>query len=193
MNKDTTGRFYSENAKIYAAETKAVGPRLDEFMERLPGGAAILELGCGAGGDSAAMIARGFKVTPSDGTPEMVAIASGRLGIPVLLLRFEQIEAVAAYDGVWANASLLHVPRSELRDVLERVRRALRPQGLFFASYKTGGEEGLDSHGRYFNRPDPEWLRETYRAAGWHNTEILEGEGGGYGGEHSRWLSVFAR
>ena len=61
---------------------------------------------------------RGFDVAPTDGSPEMAAIASRRLGRPVATLLFHDLDAVEAYDGVWANACLLHVPRAELAQVL---------------------------------------------------------------------------
>ena len=54
---------------------------------------------------------RGFDVTPTDGSPEMAEVASRRLGRPVGTLLFHDLDEVEAYDGVWANACLLHVPR----------------------------------------------------------------------------------
>ena len=90
----------------------------------LPPGAAILELGCGAGGDSAEMLARGFDVSPTDGSPEMAEVASRRLGRAVATLLFHDLDKLEAYDGVWANACLLHVPRDELAPILARIWRA---------------------------------------------------------------------
>ena len=68
----------------------------------------------------------------------------------------------AAYDGVWASACLLHVPRDELAGVLARIHRALKPEGLFYASYKVGHGDGRDSFGRYYNYPPRSgWMRPT--------------------------------
>ena len=50
--------------------------------------------------------------------------------------------------------------------ILARIRRALKPDGLFYASYKIGHDDGRDSIGRYYNYPSPEWLEATYAAAG---------------------------
>jgi predicted TPR repeat methyltransferase len=63
----------------------------------------------------------------------------------------------------------LHVPRNELAGILSRIHRALKPEGVFYASYKMGDHEGRDSLGRYYNYASPEWLEATYAASGsWH-------------------------
>lgn len=163
---DDTLRFYRRNAEAYAGWVKAPSTRLKGFLALLPAGGSILELGCGAGNHSAQMLAAGYSVRPTDGSPEMAGIASRRLDRPVDTLRFEELEAQDAYDGVWASACLLHVPREELTSILARVRRALKRQGIFYASFKLGAGEGRDSLGRYYNYPSPEWLEATYAAAG---------------------------
>jgi SAM-dependent methyltransferase len=132
----------------------------------LPEGGTILELGCGAGSHAAEMLARGFVLRATDGSPEMAEIASRRLNHPVATMRFDELEEKEAFDGVWASACLLHVPRDELAGILARIHRALKPNGLFYASYKVGHGDGRDSLGRYYNYPPPEWLDKTYAAAG---------------------------
>ena len=112
------------------------------------------------------MLARGFDVRPTDGSPEMAAVASKHLGRTVETLLFHDLDEVEAYDGVWANACLLHVPRTELADVLARIWRALKPAGYFFASYKEGDGDGRDTLNRYYNYPSQDWLRATYADAG---------------------------
>jgi len=113
---EDTLRFYGSNAQAYAGrEITSRQVRLSRFLVLLSPGAAILELGCGAGGDTAEMLARGFDVSPTDGSPEMAEVASRRLGRPVATLLFHDLDKVEAYDGVWANACLLHVPGLSLR------------------------------------------------------------------------------
>jgi SAM-dependent methyltransferase len=119
-----------------------------------------------AGNHAAKMLAAGFKVHATDGSPEMAEIASQHLGHPVQPMLFHELDARAAYDGVWASACLLHVPRDELAGILTGIHRALKPAGLFYASYKIGGADGRDSLGRYYNYPSPQWLVETYAASG---------------------------
>ena len=166
----------------------------DGFLALLPPGAAILELGCGAGGDTAEMLARGFDVSPTDGSPEMAEVASRRLGRPVETLLFHDLDAVEAYDGVWANACLLHVPRDELAHVLALIWRALKAGGAFYASYKTGDADGRDTLNRYYNYPSPDWLRATYAEAGnWSALSIETGEVRGFDDKMAPMLFVVAR
>ena len=193
MDEETL-QFYRSNAQAYAEREITKHTRLARFLELLPAGAIILELGCGAGADSAAMLARGFDVRPTDGSAEMAAVASQRLGRPVGTLLFHDLDEVEAYDGVWANACLLHVPREQLADVLALIRRALRPEGMFYASYKTGDADGRDTLDRYYNYPSPDWLRATYAQAGsWSSLSIESGEVRGFDDKQAEMLFVVAR
>ncbi len=163
---DDTLQFYRRNAGPYADWAKAPSTRLVDFLAQLPPGGSILELGCGAGNHSAEMLSRGFRVRVTDGSPEMAEIAARRLNHPVEAMLFHELDEHEAYDGVWASACLLHVPRDELAGILTRIHRALKPDGLFYASYKVGEGDGRDSLGRYYNYASPEWLEATYAAAG---------------------------
>lgn len=194
MDEETL-QFYRSHAEAYAGrEITSRRARLDAFLALLPPDAAILELGCGAGGDTAEMLARGFRVRATDGSPELAAVASRRLGLPVETMLFHQLDAVESYDGVWANACLLHVPRGELAGILSLIRRALKPGGTFYASFKTGEGEGRDTLNRYYNYPTPEWLRETYAAAGaWGSLDIETGQVIGFDDKWAPMLFVTAR
>jgi SAM-dependent methyltransferase len=151
-----------------------------------------LELGCGAGQDSEYMIGRGFDVRPTDGTPEIALAAAARLGRAVDVLLFEEIEARDAYDGVWANACLLHVPRRDLPAIIGRIHRALKPRGVFHASFKAGQAEGRDQFGRYYNYPSVDWLRESYQPGPWRSVDIQMRSGSGYDHKPTDWLHVLA-
>ena len=192
---DATLQFYRRNAEAYAKrEITSRHARLSKFLALLPPGAAILELGCGAGGDSAEMLARGYDVTPTDGSPEMADVASRRLGHAVKTLLFHEIDAIEAYDGVWANACLLHVPRDQLANVIALIRRALRPHGAFYASYKSGDGDGRDTLDRYYNYPTEEWLRATYGQSGaWSDLSIETGEVRGFDDAMAEMFFVLAR
>ena len=164
------------------------------FWSSLAPGAKILELGCGAGADTAAILAKGFDVRPTDGSAEMAAVASQRLGRPVGTLLFHDLDEVEAYDAVWANACLLHVPRDQLAKVLALIWRALRPAGYFYASYKAGDTDGRDTLDRYYNYPSPDWLRATYAQAGkWSSLAIESGEVKGFDDKQASMLFVVAR
>jgi SAM-dependent methyltransferase len=192
---EATLQFYRGHAEAYAGrEITSRKARLAAFLALLPPGGRILELGCGAGGDTAEMLAQGFDVRATDGSPEMADVASKRLGRSVETLLFHELDEVETYDGVWANACLLHVPRDQLTHVLSLIRRALKPGGAFFASYKEGEEGGRDTLDRYYNYPSQDWLRATYAEAGnWGALSIERGEVKGFDDKMAAMLFVVAR
>lgn len=190
-----TLRFYNNEAETYVASGPGGTSRfLGQFLDRLEPGAKVLELGCGGGTDALAMKSAGFVITPTDGSATIAAKAAARLGTPVKVMRFDELSDELAYDAVWANASLLHVDRKHLPTILAKVWRALRPGGLFFASYKGGGTEGRDSHGRYFNYLSLEQAEALYaKSAAWQIEDTAEYIGGGFQGGSGPWIALFAR
>lgn len=191
-----TLNFYATSAEAYV-HGRPEGPsrHLNEFLELLPAGAHILELGCGGGKDAEAMIAAGFTVDPSDGVAEMAAIASEHLGQTVRVLRFDELDAREAYDGVWASASLHHVPRTALPDVLSRIYAALKPGGLHFASFKSGKPDGPDARKRHYSYLSRQEMSDLYQdAADWEVISALEYVGGArYETEDAPWVRITVR
>lgn len=191
---DTLG-FYETNARPYSgARPDEVSPDLHAFLAKLVPGSRILELGCGSGRDAAEMQKLGFEIDATDGTHAMAALASERLGRTVRVLRFDELDVRKHYDAVVAFASLLHVPHSGLPEILRRVRHALKPCGWHFASYKTAGIEGPDTHKRYYNYLSRDDADRMYRqAGGWACLDYQEYDGVGHFSAPSRWLTVTAR
>ena len=188
--------FYAAEAAAYATRSDSIGvsKALAEFIARLPPQATVLDLGCGTGRDTRALIDTGHTVTAIDGSPEMAREAEKRIGAPVRVWLFENLDYTQAFDGIWANASLLHVPRAGLPDVLARVYRALKPNGLLFASFKAGGQEGRDPLGRYYNYLNRGEVDALIGAAGaWTTLEISTGRGIGYDGEESKFVNCTAK
>jgi SAM-dependent methyltransferase len=187
--------FYAKEAPVYAASgPKGASRHLQPFLDRFDRGARILELGCGGGLDALYMLEQGFDVEPTDGTAEIAAQAEARLGRPVRVMRFDSLQSIAEYDGVVASASLLHVPRDGLSDIVRRIWTALKPGGWHIASYKGGGAEGRDRFGRYFNYFDADELRALYSGAvDWAVMEIWSGLGGGYDGVQGPWHAITVR
>jgi len=193
MPQDDTFAFYDDNAETYATrDRKPPTTRLDAFLSALPEKARILELGCGGGQDCAYMLSKGFDVTPTDGSAELARQAEKLIGRPVKVMRFEELAAWEEFDGVWAEASLLHVPRANLPGVLSLIRNALKEDGVFHASFKAGTGEGHDDFGRYYNYPSREWLQDLLVADGWRDVAINEADGGGYDNKPTRWLYLTA-
>lgn len=180
MTDQATLDFYEANAPRYTLSFgQAPSRHLDNFLDRLQPGARILELGCGGGRDSARIIERGFDLDATDGTEAMVRKSNERFDVGARHMRFDQLNAVAEYDAVWAHACLIHIARADFPSVLSAIHRALRPSGLHFANFKLGTGEGRDPLGRLHNFPDTEWLGAAYRDASFNiiDAEIYRGEG----------------
>ena len=191
-----TLRFYGEEAARLAVRPLPARPwgHIEIFLKRLPQGAAILDLGCGAGRDSAFFIEKGFAPLSVDGSPEMAALAARRLGRTVPVMEFSDLAFEAAFDGIWAQASLQHVPRSALPGILDRLYRALLPSGILYASFRAGAGEHRDLFGRYYNMPDAGFLRAVFQESGaWQDLLILSRRAPADDGVMAEWLIAFAQ
>jgi SAM-dependent methyltransferase len=157
--------YYDLHADAFVAQTVAVdmAPLHQRFLAHLPARAKILDAGCGSGRDARAFLERGHEVVAIDGSAEMVRRASRLTGLEVLQLRFEELAFVEAFDGIWASASLLHVPQRGMAEVSARFVRALRPGGIWYMSFKLGRGERVKG-GRLFNDQDEASLAEVLRA-----------------------------
>ena len=109
----------------------------------------VLDLGCGSGRDTKYFLEHGYRVDAIDGSAELCALASEYTGIPVKCQLFQELDASEVYDGIWACSSLLHLSYGELDEVLYRIEKALKPQGILYMSFKYGVFEG-ERNGRYF-------------------------------------------
>jgi SAM-dependent methyltransferase len=154
-----TIRHYDENARAFFDSTRDVDmtPLYERFLPWVPAGGAILDAGCGSGRDTLAFRERGYRVTAFDASPELARLAERHTGQAVHVLRFEELEWQEAFNGIWACASLLHVPEDQLPEALHRLTRALKPCGVVYASFKYGQGERLQG-GRSFTDLDEERL-----------------------------------
>jgi len=143
--------FYNQNADAFVADTVNVdmSPIYAGFLQGVPAGGLLLDAGCGSGRDSKAFMERGYRVCAFDASPALAERAAASLGQSVATRTFDQVDEVACYDGIWACASLLHVPEHALPAALRRLWTALKPGGVFYLSFKLG--EGERTHnGRHF-------------------------------------------
>ncbi|WKZ29199.1 MAG: class I SAM-dependent methyltransferase [Patescibacteria group bacterium] len=105
-------------------------------------GASILDLGAGPGNYAAEFADRGFDVLCGDLSPRMVEYCR-RKGLAAEVLDIETFDLQRRFNGIWANAVLLHLPKTALPSVFERIAQHLVPGGVFACSVKEGEGEGL--------------------------------------------------
>lgn len=159
----STTRWYDDNAETFAERTQFLDMShlQDKFLAHIPKGGTILDAGCGAGRDSKAFLDKGFDITAIDASANLAKVAEAFTGRPVTVMHFQEVAWEKAFDGVWACASLLHVPKRELPDVFRRLARALKPGGVLYASFKSGTGERTDAKsGRLFTDMTEDDVRE---------------------------------
>jgi SAM-dependent methyltransferase len=151
---------------------------LDDLAGRLPDGASVLDLGCGNGAKTA-RLARRFEVVGVDISEEQLRLARAQVpGATFVQADFAELDVPAeSLDAVTAFYSMVHVPRDQHPDLFARIRRWLRPGGLFLASLShVGGpdrtEEWLGVE-MFFSGFDAETNRRLVREAGF---ELLSDE-----------------
>ena len=127
----------------------------------------ILDLGCGPGRDLRRFTALGHVVVGLDGSSELVAMARAETDCEVLHQDFLALDLpLARFDGIFANASLFHVPSSQLARVLRDLAAALKPDGVLFSSNPRGRNEEGWAGGRYGCFHDLETWRAYVTTAG---------------------------
>jgi len=146
----------------------------DALLRHLPTErpARILDIGCGPGRDLIAFAAAGHAPVGLDGARRFCEMARAHAGCEVLHQDFLSLALPpSAFDGVFANASLFHVPRQELPRVLSQLWVTLRPGGVLFASNPRGNNvEGFNGerYGSYLDHPSWQALM---NAAGFEELE----------------------
>src|SRR4051794_36327791 len=115
-----TTEYYDTHANEYCESTVRLDLRAvyDRFLKQLSPGAQILDAGCGSGRDTKIFSDRGFRVTAIDASAELARLAQSFTGRRCEVLRFQDMEFREEFDGIWACASLLHIPKGEMIDVL---------------------------------------------------------------------------
>lgn len=183
--------YYDKNAEKFCKNTVNVDMSFcqDKFLKYLKDGADILDAGCGSGRDSVAFKQAGYHVTAMDASLEMCKEAEKTLGQKVICKTFEEIDEVQMYDGIWACASLLHVPKEKMEDVLYRLKCALKDGGVLYASFKHGeGEKVVD--GRLFNYYNRQSLECLMVRNGFDVMELFETQDVREDRHRERWVNV---
>ncbi|WP_433633873.1 class I SAM-dependent methyltransferase [Halomicrococcus sp. NG-SE-24] len=159
------------------ADRSAVADLVDRFLDAVepPEGRAtarVADVGCGPGWESATFAEHGHDAVGVDLTPAFLRTARERAG-DAAFARMDMRRlglAAAAFDGLWACASFLHVPREDAPGTLAEFRRVLRPDGVLCLSVKRGKgtAEGdtYDGDARRFTLYRPDELRAMVEDAG---------------------------
>jgi SAM-dependent methyltransferase len=171
-------------------------PLLAEWLTCLPADARLLDLGCGGGKDAGELSQRGYRVVGLDRTSSLLS-AGRRRHRSLLLVRadFRQLPFHAmSFDGLWAAASLMHLPKPVARRILTDLSRLVRPGGLFAATVTYGMKSRIVTDGwvpgRYFARWKKDELARAVRRAGW---SILELKIVTNRERKGRWLNLLAQ
>ena len=150
-SRQSTIDWYSENADAFSrsADSAEMSELYSRFLPYLPEGAHILDAGCGNGRDSLFFKEKGYQVTAFDLSPEMARRASVLIAQDAVVRDFSDVKELQHYEGIWACASLLHVPYAELGQILSQLAHALKENGVLYLSFKKGDGERLKD-GRQF-------------------------------------------
>ena len=156
--------FYNSHAKTFTASTQTLSLEdiQQTFLSYLKPGSSILDFGCGSGRDSKYFLEHQYSVTAIDGSEKLCQIASDYTGLQVKQMLFQELADIAQYDGIWACASILHLPYLELKSVLLKMAHALKENGIIYASFKYGIFEG-ERNGRYFTDMTEERIHSLIR------------------------------
>jgi len=165
--------YYNQNAAEYFDHTVDIDMKeqWDRFTSLLPEGGSVLDLGCGSGRDSEYFISCGFDVTAMDASEEMCNLASIHIGQDVLNLSFEEMDFNEVFDGIWACASLLHVPGNSIGAIFDKVINSLKINGVLYVSFRYGDYEG-ERDGRYYKDYRTKAIKEL--VSHYENLEIIE-------------------
>lgn len=166
---------------------------MEEFLSQLEEGDTILDLGCGSGRDSLTFYELGYDVTALDASEEMCKLAEIHTGFEVLNMTFEEMDFDGVFDGIWACASLLHVPKKELSGILTKIAWALKDGGVLYMSFKLGDFEGFRGE-RYFCDYTEDSITEVLKDNGRFDIiKIWETEDVRSGHSDTQWLNVLVR
>ncbi len=195
MQDSQTIAVYDKQVKKYAdlVSTDSAGAILQGFMDTLPQGGYVLDLGCGPGNSSALLQTQGFRTDPVDASAEMVKHANDTYNLNARKATFDDLKETSTYDGIWANFSLLHAPKADFPRYLNAIHDALIDDGVFHIGMKLGTGMMRDSIGRMYAYYSEDELTEHLTKAGFVILDKTYGEEPGLSGEIAPWITILAK
>jgi SAM-dependent methyltransferase len=199
INWTRSETWYDENADMFeiASLDMPPTPLLLTFASMIGQGARVLDAGCGVGRDTRWLLDQGFDVSAFDISREMVEATYGNtLGrVKPRRLDFRDYDDPPnSWNGIWALASLLHLPRHEVAAVLPRLLTSLTPDGLLAFSVKQGQGEEMDARGRPVSYFEPVEVSNMVYAAlpvgGFFETRLVRLPDSS--GHQTTWIDVIA-
>ena len=175
-------------------------PQLQEFIDMLPNGARVLDVGCAGGRDSAILRDAGFEVIGIDLSESFLKLAQERVpGVEFQLMDARELNLEHdIFDGIWVNAVLLNLERSEILGVLQGLAKTMKSGGICVVGVKEGkgekfiGEalvENMKRRETYFGKLE---MEDLLRDAGFEITRSYI-SGDELGRSTAKWVHVFAR
>jgi ubiquinone/menaquinone biosynthesis C-methylase UbiE len=144
---------YNKTAQTYSNLALHLHPKTcaDLFLKSIPPEGTILDIGCGSGRDAKIFSEVGYKITGIDFSSEMIKIA--KEAAPKATFIEADIQELnfpsQSFNGIWANASLLHIQKNNLKSVLLKIHSLLKDDGIFYMSVKKGNSEYFGHDKRY--------------------------------------------
>ena len=132
--------YYDKNVNEFFETTvnADISEQYNFFEKYLYKGAALLDCGCGSGRDTKYFLEKGYDVTAIDGSKELCMKASKLTGIDIKHMLFQDINFDKRFDGIWACASLLHLSKEDLIEVINKLKVAMTSRGVLYISFKYG-------------------------------------------------------
>lgn len=189
---------YDRIAPVYADRNSQMPPNLAavavRFLQQIGSGGRILDLSCGAGRDMAWFECQGTRITGADLSTGMLAQARSVVEGPLIQMDVHALGLRSgSFHGVWYNAALLHLPKSEAPVALREVHRILTADGTLFLSVQKGEGETWETDPytgavkRFFSRYQASEIAVLLNRCNFTVCKQSINPGG-----KSRWISILA-
>lgn len=187
--------FYNNNAEEFFnntvnADMSATYSLFEENLSNIDG--EILDLGCGSGRDAKHFIDKGYKVTALDLSPVLAKKASKYIGQQVIIGDMKDLDYNDRFIGIWACASLLHLTEDEVFETIKRCHKALKKDGVLYASFKYG-ENNYEKDGRSFTCFTRDKFLNLIEGLDFYYRATFETGDVRPGRENEKWLNVILK